>query len=167
MPRPGYVKQKDGRGFDAVDWIKLHPEDIPMARENIQARDRGFADDDVRQLMAAICLEACVDYKRALRPNVINTKIGQQTIKDCRRYFGEEIFQYFVNGMPVKDIEAAIRRTPEDAIKRIWKKMENKQASKSHLKEPTVKKKPKRKTAKNTTPIIEERCDEQGSLNFA
>lgn len=167
MPRPGYIKKKDGRTYDAVGWLKSHPEDIPMARENLQIRDTGYADDDVRQLMAAICLKACVDYKRATRPNVISTKIGQQTIKECREFFGNVIFQYFVNGLPVKDIEKAIQRTPEDAIGRIWKKMENKQPSKSHLKDPAVKKKPKKKSAKNTTPIIEERCDEQGSLNFA
>ena len=130
MAGPGYVKKKDGRSWDAVSWLKEHPEDIPMARENLQARDRGFANDDVRQLMAAICIQTCVDFKYALRPNVISTKRGQETIKDCRKFFGEEIFQFFVNGMPVKDIEAAIRRTPDNGIRSIWKILEKNQAEK-------------------------------------
>lgn len=167
-PKPKESKNNsEFKEIDAVTWLKAYPEDIPLARENLAARDRGFANDDVRQLMAAICLRACIDYKKAIHPRESWTNRNQRTIKDCRNFFGGEIFQFFVNGMAVKDIEKAIQRTPEDAIKNIWKKMENKQPSKSHLKDPAVKKKPKKKSAKNTTPIIEERCDEQGSLNFA
>jgi len=159
MGYSGYVKKKEGKEYTAVEWIQQHPEDIPIARENLAARDRGFANDDVRQLMAAICLTACIDFKFALRPNVITTKYGQRTIEECRKFFGEEMFQFFVNGMSVKEIEAAIRRTPEDAITSLWKNIEKSQASKAELK--------KDQPAKNTTPIIEEQCDEQGSLTFA
>lgn len=123
-----------GHQWDAVTWLKSHPEDIPLARENLAARDRGFEDDDVKQLMAAICLEACVDYKHAIRPNVAMTKYGIKTINELHIFFGQEMFQYFVNGMPVEEIEAAIRRTPEGAIKSLWKQSENNQASKTHLK---------------------------------
>ena len=95
-----------------------------MARENLRARDRGFADDDIRQLMAAICLKACTDYKYATSKYVCDTKIGQKMINDCHKFFGGDIFQFFVNCMDVEEIERCIRATPRDAINSIWKHME-------------------------------------------
>ena len=120
-----------GKQPDAVTWLKHHPEDIPMARENLRARDRGFDDDNVRQLMAIICLKACADYKSATS---LTTKKKpedrKKMIDDCHRFFESDMFQYFVNGMSVDEIEKDIRATPEDAIKAIWYRMENRQAEK-------------------------------------
>lgn len=131
MARPGYVKQKNGYEWDAVTWLQSHPEDIPTARENLQARDKGFDNDNVRQLMAAICLKACVDYKYAISRGVRDTKYGQRMMEDCHKFFEGDIFQFFVNGMSVDEIEKYIRATPEDSIKSIWKKMEVNQGAKS------------------------------------
>ena len=110
--------------IDAVTWLEMHPEDIPMARENLQARDRGFADDDFRQLMAAVCLKACIDYKYATSKGVADTKYGQNMINDCHKFFQGDVFQFFVNGMDVEEIERCIRSTPADAINTIWRRME-------------------------------------------
>ena len=52
-------------------------------------------------------------------------------MEDCHKFFGGDIFQFFVNGMSVDEIEKYIRATPDDAIKSIWKNMEVKQAAKS------------------------------------
>ena len=131
--RPSKTKPKQepkSKEMDAVTWLKSHPEDIPMARENLQARDRGFADDDIRQLMAAICLKACIDYKYAISIRVKDTKYGKRMMEDCHKFFGGDIFQFFVNGMPVDEIEKYIRATPDGAIKSIWKNMEVKQVAK-------------------------------------
>jgi len=121
---PKSKTESKSKEYDAVTWLEHHPEDIPMARENLQARDRGFADDDIRQLMAAICLKACTDYKHAISRYVCDTKYGQKMIADCRKFFGGDIFQFFVNGMDVEEIERCIRATPENAINSIWKRME-------------------------------------------
>lgn len=83
-----------------------------MARENLNARDTGYANEDVKQLMAAICLRACVDYKKATMPLVRDTYLGKRTLKDCRKFFGSDIFQYFVNDMPVREVEKVLRKTP-------------------------------------------------------
>ena len=124
------IKEKKVKQWDAVTWLESHPEDIPMARENLQARDRGFADDDFRQLMAAVCLKACTDYKYATSKGVCDTKIGQKMINDCHKFFGGDIFQFFVNGMDVEEIERCIRATPESAINSIWKRMEMSKSAK-------------------------------------
>lgn len=122
-PKPKSKSQKNKQP-DAVTWLETHPEDIPMARENLQARDHGFADDDIRQLMAAVCLKACTDYKYAISKGVANTDYGMNMINDCRKFFGGDVFQFFVNGMDVEEIERCIRATPENAINSIWKRME-------------------------------------------
>lgn len=128
-----YVRKKNpyNKEYDAVTWLEQHPEDIPLARENLQVRDRGYADDDVRQLMAAICLRACVDYKRANSPKNRYTKAGQNAIDDCHKFFGGDIFQFFVNGMKVEEIERIILASPEGAISQIWRKMESNQVAKT------------------------------------
>lgn len=114
---------------NAVTWLMQHPEDIPLARENLAYRDKGFDNDGIRQMMAAMCLKACIDYKHATSPYVIGTKKGEHTIDDCRKFFGGDIFQFFVNGMKVEEIEKHIRRTPEGAIQSMWKNMEAKKAA--------------------------------------
>ena len=128
-----YASKKNAysKEWDAVTWLNQHPEDIPMAKENLQARDRGFANDDIRQLMAAMCLRACVDFKKANSPKNRYTKAGQAAIDDCHKFFGGDIFQYFVNGMKVEEIERTILASPEGAISQIWKKMENNQVAKT------------------------------------
>lgn len=129
--KPKEKKMPKSKEIDAVTWLQSHPEDIPMARENLQARDKGFANDDIRQLMAAMCLKACEDYKYAIGRGVRDTKYGQRMMEDCHKFFGGDIFQFFVNGMPVDEIEKHIRATPADAIKSIWKRMEINQGAKS------------------------------------
>ena len=112
---------------DAVDWLKRYPEDIPMAKENLAYRDKGFDNDGVRQLFAAISLRACCDYKIASRGGRVDNKAPAVTMEDCHKFFSSDIFQYFVNRIPVEEIERYIRSTPDDAINSIWKLNQNNQ----------------------------------------
>lgn len=111
MARPGYVKKKDDNYWNAVTWIKAYPEYTQMARENLAARDKGYDDDGIKGLMAAMCLQACEDYRTATTKYTKNTKIGKETQKDCEKFFSGDIFQYFVNGMSVKDIKRMIKKS--------------------------------------------------------
>lgn len=129
MPRKKRIAKKETREYTAVTWLEEHPEDIPIARENLEARKRGFSNDDIRQLMAAMCLRACVDYKKACNPRNRNTEQGEKAIDECRKFFKGEIFQYFTNGMSLNEIERIIRATPDGGIHQIWRKMENDQAA--------------------------------------
>ena len=123
MARPGYVKKtNEDNQWDAVTWCMFHPKDIPMARENLASRERGFDNEGVRQLMAAMCLKACVDYKRTISSRIIKeSSIGQRTLKECREFFAGDIFQFFTNGMPVDEIEQHIREAPDVSIERMFK----------------------------------------------
>lgn len=97
-------------------WLKAHPEDKPLDRENQIARRRGYDDSDFRQLMAAICLRAIVDYKKASKdPAMAEVAIS------CHDFFKSEMFQFFVNGMDVETIERIIKETPDSKIHNIWK----------------------------------------------
>lgn len=122
-------------------WLELHPEDQWLDDENQRARKTGYANDDVRQLMAAICLRACVDYKRATLGEKLEGETVEETLERCHEFFSDpdDIFQLFVNRMPVADIEKAIRATPKGSIHAIWKQNEYSQV-------PAI----------FTTPIIEE-----------
>ena len=115
------------KNVDAVGWLQQHPEDIPMARENLAARDRGYDDDGIRHLFAAVCLRACVDYKSATMGRPVDKKDPDWTVDDCKRFFRSEIFQYFINRVPPEEVERTIRATPKDAIQNIWSKNEKEQ----------------------------------------
>ena len=124
MARPGYVKKKEDRQYTAVEWLKEHPEDIPMARENLYARDHGYADDDVRQLYSAMCLQACVDYRRAVDGKKVDFNEPEFVIEECRAFFKGDIFQTMTNGMRVEEIEKILRSTQTGGIHHIWRKIE-------------------------------------------
>ena len=97
-------------------WMAKHPEDKWLDDENMAARQRGYDDQDFRQLMAAICLRAVVDYKKAYQdPNKTDV------IDNCHEFFKSEMFQYFVNGMEVSKIERIIEEAPPGVIHNIWK----------------------------------------------
>lgn len=130
MPYKKYYKPKPKKPpeikevYDAVKWLKKHPEDIPMAKENLAARDKGYDNDAVRNLMAAICLRACADYKAVLsgkRPEkLMNPEL---VMKDCHDFFSGDIFQFFINRMSVEEIEKTIRATPDGAISELMDKL--------------------------------------------
>ena len=123
-------KEEEKKSKDAVTWLKEHPEDIPLARENLAARETGYAADDVWQLFAAICLKACIDYKRASMGKWCDGISPEKIMRDCHRFFGEDMFQFFVNRISVEEIEKSIRATPEQAIHNLWRKSENKEQPK-------------------------------------
>lgn len=122
-PKPKKEKEIKER-WDAVKWLEWHPEDIPLARDNLNARDRGYDNDAVRNLMAAICLRTCADYK-IVTSGKSATKIGDPELvkEDCHKFFGSDMFQFFINRMNVEDIENHIKNTPSDAITAILKKL--------------------------------------------
>lgn len=129
--RDDYFKGQKLR-YTREGWMLEHPEDKDLDDENMRARKTGYADDDVRHLMSAICLRACADYKRAVHGLCIGEKQREalqpdEAIAELREFFGSEIFQYFVNGMKVKDIESYIRSTPPGSIHSLWRKIEDSQ----------------------------------------
>lgn len=154
-----YVKKfPNGRKWpNRKSWLKEHPEDQWIDDENQRARKTGYYDDDVKHLMVAICARACDDYKRAslrlgLSGDSNHDRVNPETIMDeCRQFFRDDIFQHFVNRMPVEKIEKMIMETPLRTIQMCMMEQEN---------EPS---KEVSRFAKNTKPIIEEQCDEQGS----
>ena len=122
-------KEKDNR-WNAVSWLEAHPEDIPMARENLEVRRTGYEDDDFRNLIAAVCLRACIDYKQASCGVKIDGKHPEEVMDECHKFFNSDMFQFFVNRIPVKEVEKLIRSTPKDSLRSIWRDFENKQAPK-------------------------------------
>lgn len=116
----GYV----GKIWDAPAWLEYHPEDIPMDKENLAARARGYDDDHLKQLFAGICLRACVDYRAALDGKQVDGKDPAFTIEECEAFFQGETFQYLVGEMSLESIRKMIRATPPGAIGYLWKKIE-------------------------------------------
>lgn len=96
-----------------------------MDEENQKARQRGFDNDGFRALIAAVCLRSCADYKKASVGKNVDGKHPDKILRECRKFFDDDMFQFFVNGMPVAEIERCIRATPEGAIHAIWCKNEN------------------------------------------
>lgn len=130
MPYKKYYKPKPKKPpeikevYDAVKWLKKHPEDIPMAKENLAARDKGYDNDAVRNLMAAICLRACADYKAVLTGHRPEKMMDPELIrKDCHKFFSSDIFQFFINRMSVEEIEKTIEATPDGAISELMNKL--------------------------------------------
>ena len=107
---------KEPKEVNAVEWVMTHREDIPMAKENLAARDKGFDDDAVRNLFAAISLRACADYKLACEGVQIGSRYPEETMDDCHKFFDSDIFQYFINRIPVEEIERKIKETPKGQI---------------------------------------------------
>ena len=133
MPRKFYKKKRDKEDheWDRKKWLKYHPEDKWIDEENMKARKTGYADDDVRQLFAAVCLRACIDYKRVTSGRRIKGEYPEETLDECEAFFKDEMFQFFVNRMPVEEVEKIIRATPENAIRNIWVKNEERQGLKT------------------------------------
>jgi len=126
---PVYKKKPDDkRGWNRKKWLKAHPEDQWIDDENRMWRKHGWDDDGFRQLCAAICLRICVDYKNASMGRNVDGRPAEEVIDDCRKFFGEDLFQFFVNRIPVPEIEKIIRATPKDSIHSIWRNHENNQA---------------------------------------
>ena len=104
----------------AVAWLMQHPEDIPLARENLACRDKGFDDDGVRALWATVCMEYCKDFKNAFLMR------NKARMKECHEFFKGDIFQFFVNElMTPEDVEAKILQIPVEKIKAMWKAQES------------------------------------------
>jgi len=120
-------KEDKTKGWDRHKWLEAHPEDQWIDDENQKARKTGYADDDVRQLMAAICLRACVDYKKASLDKKVGGVHPETIMDECDIFFKSDLFQFFVNRVPVEEIKRTIRATPEGAIHSIWKSNENNQ----------------------------------------
>ena len=136
--------------WNRTRWLDAHPEDIPMDEENMAARRRGYDDEGLRSLMAAIGIRAVVDYSKAYNNIVVehNGKLenNKDIIEDCRAFFEDEFMQFFTNGMSSKEIEEIIKKTPAIKFRSIATLLER-----------------QRDLANNTTTIIEEQCDEQCS----
>ena len=103
------------RDTGAVAWLMQHPEDIPLARENLACRDKGFDDDGVRALWATVCLEYCKDFKNAFLMR------NRERMKECHEFFKGDIFQFYVNELiSPEEVESRILQIPIEKIKEIW-----------------------------------------------
>ena len=124
-------KLNDTKNFDRLSWLKCHPEDAGIDAENMRARRRGYEDDDIRNLLSAICLRAVIDYKKLTNIPKYETKkqreFREKNLKELRQFFQGEIFQYFVGDMDVRDIVRIIASTPKGKIHSVWRFAENKQ----------------------------------------
>lgn len=100
---------------DAVTWLKQHPEDIPLAKENLEMREH-YNEDGLMSLMAMTCLRATADYKLASNGSIVDYVAPEVTIEECRKFFSSEMFQYFINDPEVKRIENKIVNTPDGVI---------------------------------------------------
>lgn len=114
-------KPKEHEKYNRFSWLLEHPEDKPLDEENQRVRKKGFEDDDARNLMAAICLRACIDYKAASTGVEIDGYLPEKTLKDCHEFFQSEMFQYFAKGMPATEVEKLIRSTPKGQLHILWK----------------------------------------------
>ena len=122
----GAYKKKDkryGEKYDAVSWLKNHPEDIPLARENLAARDKGYDNDGLRQLLAAVCLRACADYKLATCGVHVRQRDPEVVIEDCHKFFDSDIFNIFINRISREEVERTIRSSPKGAISNSMKNL--------------------------------------------
>lgn len=120
-------KREEAGLYNRFSWLKNHPEDLPIDEENQKSRKRGFDIDGFRGLIAAICLRACIDYKKATEGKTVDCKKPERTIADCHKFFDGDMFQFFVNRIPVSEIERMIRSTPSGAIHWVWRKNEDKE----------------------------------------
>ena len=115
-------EKKKEKSWDAVTWIKSHPEDIPLARENLAARDH-YDDDALKNLMAAISLRACTDYKLATNGVRTDHADPRVTLEECHEFFNGDIFQYFINRIRISEVEKAIRSTPDGMLSSMVKNL--------------------------------------------
>ena len=113
-----YDRRRMPHDVGAVRWIKMHPEDIPMARENLAARDKGFDDDGVRKLFAAISLRACADYRNAHMANYVAGKEPSRVMSECQKFFQGDIFQFFIDRMDIDVVKQLIKEDPNGILER-------------------------------------------------
>ncbi len=106
--------------WDAVTWLESHPEDIPLAKENLAAREY-YDNDGIRSLLAAVSLKACADYKDASRGLYVDKQPPERTMKECHTFFCGEVFSMFIGNMTPEEAEKHIKDTPNGALNSIWK----------------------------------------------
>jgi hypothetical protein len=106
-----------GYGPTRAGYLKKYhdPETLALDAENQAARLRGYDDDGIRQLMAAISLQAILDYKKACtRGKAIKGRSATDMKQECDAFFKDEFFQYFVNGMKLEEIHEWIDKLEKD-----------------------------------------------------
>ncbi len=135
------------------DREKASTEDI--VEENKEHRKDQFRRMALKGLYGAICLQACVDYRKAL-----DMPFGpdrDDIIAECIEFFKSPIFKHTSGVSDIRRITACIARTQPNQIKYIWRKTEthNKQRK---ARSPESYFRPRGvdgRFAKNTRPIIE------------
>lgn len=106
-----------GYGPTRAGYLKKYhdPETLALDAENQAARLRGYDDDGIRQLMAAISLQAILDYKKSCtRGKAIKGRSATDMKQECDAFFKDEFFQYFVNGMKLEEIHEWIDKLEKD-----------------------------------------------------
>ena len=93
--------------------------------ENQQHHTKDLGEFGVRQLVAAVCLQACSDYRQA-RENldkksndIYQNGTDKQTIDECRVFFMSPMFRYSSKQTNLKKIEKCIMKSdlPELTVK--------------------------------------------------
>lgn len=118
-PKPKPEKKGQRPPMDRHTWLKEHPEDIVIDNENMAARTRGYDDNGLRSLMAAMCLRTIIDYKNAVEGKTYNTPTQKNLvaiIENCEEAFTDDLFAFFTNGLSPDEIRSVIINTPKEDI---------------------------------------------------
>ena len=106
-------RERNEKPYYRKQWLAKHPEDIEMDAENMYSRQKGWDEDGIRNLMAAICLTACSDYQRAIRGKSYEAATPPYVVKvECERHFNSEMMNFFTNGMEAEEIAEDIKKLP-------------------------------------------------------
>lgn len=91
-----------------------------MDREN-KAMRPGYDDKGVRELMAAICLQAAVDYKQASIGKRPGGRDSWKVMRECEHFFETNFFRDTVRVQNRKKIIEKILAIPDDFVDYIRK----------------------------------------------
>lgn len=159
----------ESKAPNRFSWLKNHPEDIPLDKENQEARKK-YNDDALRDLCVAICRDACCDYAQSL-------KLNPTPSEDCIDFLNDDIFRYLFPRVKLEEAIEILRAAPKEAflttiniikedgicpncghkIKRQYDNVKTRQCIFCGVPVKWARKKVTKKTvAKKTQPIIEE-----------
>lgn len=89
------------RNFNKKKHIKTYKAKH-IAEENESHHTKDMGEFGVEALAAAVCLQACVDYRKAIK------KGDEHTAQECRVFFGSPMFRYCTGEKSVEDAEKKI-----------------------------------------------------------
>ena len=89
------------RGFDKKNYVKTYKAKH-IAEENESHHTKDMGEFGVEALAAAVCLQACIDYRKAIE------KGDEHTAQECRVFFGSPMFKHCTGERSVENAEKKI-----------------------------------------------------------